>query len=188
MADRNELLTDEDVAGAVMPYVRAFGAGVVDPLGIPSWGLQQLAQRVPSISPMTPETADWYARTMREARAESPVAAGAGTMILPWGGMGLAGRMTAREMMEGLPLFAALGGNLGYLSRLRNEPLPESKRNEMLGLGPQADDLLDQLKYYYGPDAANFGELFKRRLYTRYDTLPMERAARVPFPPDPAKP
>lgn len=93
----------------IAPYMRAFGAGLVDPMGLPSWAYNKLAG--------TPD-ADWYMRRMQEARAESPIAAGMGSAVLP-AGAGLtaarvAGALTPLDLAR-FPWLAAMGagGALG---------------------------------------------------------------------------
>ena len=57
-----------------MPYVQAFGAGLIDPSGLPSWAYNQYAG--------TPAS-DWYMRRMQELRNESSIAACMGSGIVP---------------------------------------------------------------------------------------------------------
>jgi hypothetical protein len=71
-----------------LPYLRAFGAGVVDPMGIPSWAYNKL-----SGSP----NSDWYTRRMQEARDESPILAGMGSAV-PMAPLGV-GYMAARNAL-----------------------------------------------------------------------------------------
>ena len=101
----------------VAPHARAFGAGLVDPMGLPSWLLDAYAKRWPEHTPMSPATADWYRRRMQEARDESPVAAGVGSSVLPFllggGAARVAGELTTQEMLHGLPLFMQMGAAVG---------------------------------------------------------------------------
>jgi hypothetical protein len=113
------------------PHARAFGAGLVDPMGLPSWLLDAYAQRWPQYTPMNPATADWYRRRMQEARDESPVAAGVGSSVLPFlvgGGAARAvGELTTRELLEGLPIFMQFGAAVGGM-RDSVFPPPTKKR------------------------------------------------------------
>ena len=111
----------------VLPHARAFGAGFVDPAGIPSWLLNVLARNAPSYSPVTSETADWYQRRMQEARDESPMAAGIGSTLLPGWWWGARGGMNAKELLQATPLLIAGGGAAGNL-REGLSPPPRQQR------------------------------------------------------------
>jgi len=103
---------------AGLPHMRAFGAGAADPMGIPTWVLDQLAQRGYS-GPIKPELADWLKRRAQEMRNESPIAAGMGSGLgygLGLGGLAKAtGELGAREVIQGIPLWMQLGGAVGGL-------------------------------------------------------------------------
>jgi hypothetical protein len=60
--------------GPAQPHAEAFGAGLIDPARIPSRLLNKLWG-----SPNT----DWYERWSEEKQRRSPVAAGAGSVVLP---------------------------------------------------------------------------------------------------------
>ncbi len=98
-----------EALGPATPHLRAFGAGLIDPAGIPSWIANLVAHG--------PKT-DWYERRMKEARDESPTAAGLGSAVLPTliGGPLLGG--TAAETMQLLPHSLAMGGSAGSLKDL----------------------------------------------------------------------
>lgn len=100
-----------------MPHARAFGAGVVDPMGLPSWLMNALAN--------TPGT-DWYKRRMQEARNESPVAAGVGSTIplaaLGLGGLRVAGQLTSAEAMGAFPDVMGIGAGISGLRGAFVEP------------------------------------------------------------------
>jgi hypothetical protein len=91
----------------VMPYARAFGAGLVDPMGLPSWAYNKLAGS---------QNADWYMRRMQEARNESPFAAGVGSTVLPallgLGGLRTLGQLTSAEAMGAFPEVMTLGAGV----------------------------------------------------------------------------
>lgn len=132
MADANEALIRALMARPVMPeefdrpeplgqlapHMRAFGAGVVDPMGLPSWALNKIAP--------TPGR-DWYMRRMQEARDESPIAAGAGSAVLPslvgLGGLGL----TAGEIAGALPLAMQIGTGVGGVRDALFEPAKQRR-------------------------------------------------------------
>lgn len=102
----------------VMSYARAFGAGLVDPMGLPSWAANALAR--------TPGT-DWYKRRMQEARDESPVAAGIGSAVVPSliGGPLLGGTMS--ETAAAMPVALQIGGGVGSLRDILAPP-PRKQR------------------------------------------------------------
>ena len=96
-------------------HLRAFGAGLADPMGAPSWALNKWTQNLPAMSPVSPSTAEWYEKLMADARAESPIAAGAGSALIPgMGGLKLA-HTTGRELMRGIPILMTMGGYAGGL-------------------------------------------------------------------------
>lgn len=121
----------DQIGNPLAPHLRAFGAGVVDPMGLPSWVVNRLAG--------TPTT-DWYQRRMQEARDESPVAAGVGSAVLPsvvgLGGLRAIGELTAREAFQGFPF----GLGAGYWAGKGREALAPPKKQR-----PQAS---------YPPDGA----------------------------------
>jgi hypothetical protein len=113
--------------GLLTPYARAFGAGLVDPMGIPSWLAHKLS-KAPEDGRMS--NSEWYKRTMQDARDESPIAAGVGSSVLPalLGGGVLRGigELTARESMEMIPYALQIGGGLGGARGVVSPP--ETKR------------------------------------------------------------
>jgi hypothetical protein len=92
----------------VMPHARAFGAGVVDPMGWPSGIYNMLAGETIN--------SRWYKDRMQEARNESPVAAGVGSTILPallgLGGLRAAGQLTSAEALGAFPELMTLGASV----------------------------------------------------------------------------
>lgn len=118
--------------GSMQPYAEAFGAGLVDPMGVPSWVYNKLAG-----SP----NSDWYKRWMQEKRDQSPVAAGMGSAVpLAVGGMGVAGLraaaqfpgyvtpgMIARDTGRMLGPAMAMGGALGNASDLLSPSLRRTR-------------------------------------------------------------
>ena len=104
-----EILSQEAFQPAypsIRPYAEAFGAGAIDPAGLPSWLVNGLIR-----SPAT----DWYERRMTEARRQSPIAAGIGSSLIPGVGIGVAGRATAGEIAGMMPYASQFGGSLGAL-------------------------------------------------------------------------
>ncbi len=111
MADANEALIKALMARPVMPEefdrsaplgnfqprAEAFGAGMIDPMGVPSW----LANKTIG-SPAT----DWYERWAQEKRDQSPIAAGMGSAV-PLAALG-AGGLAARAAGT----YAAVGARL----------------------------------------------------------------------------
>ena len=121
-------------------YARAFGAGLVDPAGVPSWALNALAGALPALSPVSPESAAWYKRRMQEMRDESPVMAGVGSAVLPSlfgvGGVAAALRASspslqggrfAKEVLETLPYGLGIGAALGKVRGVLDPPPPKSR-------------------------------------------------------------
>jgi hypothetical protein len=114
--------------GPLQPHAEAFGAGVIDPMGIPSWAANKL---------MNSPNADWYQRWAQEKRDQSPVAAGMGSSVLP-GILGLGalrgvGELTTREALQGFPFATQLGLVLGGA---RNSVSPPPQRQRPQGAYP----------------------------------------------------
>jgi hypothetical protein len=103
--------------GSLQPHAEAFGAGVVDPMGVPSWLANKLAG-----SPNT----DWYQRWAQEKRDQSPFAAGVGSTILPallgLGGLRAAGQLTSAEALGAFPEVMALGTGVSGVRSAFVEP------------------------------------------------------------------
>jgi hypothetical protein len=97
----------------IMPHARAFGAGVADPMGLPSWLYNRLAGDTIN--------SRWYKDRMQEARDESPMAAGAGSAVLPallagpLVGGPLLGAGSVGEAMTIVPPIIGIGGALGRM-------------------------------------------------------------------------
>ena len=89
------------------PAAKAFGSGLVDPMGMTGMALGAAGY-------------DHQARRLKEMRAENPVAAGMGSMLAPGLGVMKAGGMTVRELMN-LPGIASLMGAGGYLGDIANK-------------------------------------------------------------------
>jgi hypothetical protein len=103
--------------GPAQPHAEAFGAGLIDPARIPSRLLNKLWG-----SPNT----DWYERWSAEKQRRSPVAAGAGSAVLP--------------TLIGGPL---LGGSAGEVAGLAGATLPLGASGGLLEM--QIRDLLGSL-------------------------------------------
>jgi hypothetical protein len=113
-----EVYDRQEALGPLMPHLRAFGAGVVDPMGIPSWAVNKVAP--------TPGR-DWYMRRMQEARDESPIAAGMGSAVLP-GVVGLGGLgLTAAEVASAMPHALGVGSGIGSVREVLSPP-PRKQR------------------------------------------------------------
>lgn len=82
-----------------LPYARAFGAGVVDPWGMTGRGLKALGFEHP-------------ARKLYEWRAESPMAAGAGSGLTTGLTMGRLGGARLGEMMDPSLLGPLMGAGM----------------------------------------------------------------------------
>jgi hypothetical protein len=119
---RGELI-DPTVIDA-RPYARAFGAGLIDPMGVPSWLAHQAIG-----SPKT----DWYQRRMQELRDESPVMAGAGSAVLPallagpLVGGPLLGAGSATEALTVMPPIMGIGSALGKMRHHIWEPQSQQR-------------------------------------------------------------
>ena len=137
---RNPTMPEEfdrpEALGSLTPHLRAFGAGVVDPMGLPSWFMEYLSRH--GRLSLNQETADWYRRRMQEARDESPMAAGLGSAVVPAlaGGAGLVGlgELTGAEFLSGLPHALGIGGAMGGM-RSALWP-PEQKRRPQAAYPP----------------------------------------------------
>ena len=110
---RGELRDENPLA----PHAAAFGAGLIDPMGLAGYA----GRGVASVKPewLDPIKARWFADYMQEQRNRSPIAAGVGSSVLPFmlgGGVARGvGELTTREFFEGLPLFMQLGAGVGGL-------------------------------------------------------------------------
>ncbi len=107
-------------------YIKAFGAGLIDPAGLTGWAARGASHMAPGM--LSPETAKGFQDTMQRARAGSYIASGAGSMLVPGLGFaGTVGRMTLPELARGAPLLAALGGQVGNLyESVRSGYYPEN--------------------------------------------------------------
>jgi hypothetical protein len=114
--------------GSLQPHAEAFGAGLVDPMGIPSWLVNKLAG-----SPNT----DWYQRWAQEKRDQSPFAAGVGSTILPGllglGGLRAAGQLTSAEALGAFPEVMGLGAGV---SGVRNAFVGPARKQRPQGSYP----------------------------------------------------
>jgi hypothetical protein len=108
--------------GAAQRHVEAFGAGFVDPMGVPSWLANKLIG-----SPNT----DWYERWAQEKRNRSPFAAGVGSTVLPallgLGGLRAAGQLTSAEALGASPELAALGISVSGVRSAFVDPAREQR-------------------------------------------------------------
>jgi hypothetical protein len=104
---------------SLRPYAEAFGAGLIDPAGIPSWLANWIMRK-----PLT----DWYKRRMQEARDQSPMLAGAGSAAIPallagpLVGGPLLGAGSTAEAMNIVPPIMGIGSALGKMSHHWYEP------------------------------------------------------------------
>ena len=94
---------------AGLPYMRAFGAGLVDPL---PFGLTEMAAKALSEWGLLPPNTDLKARRLREMQAEAPITAGAASALIPGMGMGKLYGLTAKELLQGIGPLIGLGGSL----------------------------------------------------------------------------
>ena len=94
---------------AGLKYMRAFGAGLVDPL---PFGLTEMAMNALAERGYLPPNSDLYARRLREMQAEAPITAGAASALVPGMGMGKLYGMTAKELLQGIGPLMGLGGSL----------------------------------------------------------------------------
>lgn len=123
-------------------YGGAFGAGVVDPMGVPSWALTQIPEKY---SPVSGANADWYKRRMQEARDESPTAAGAGSAVLPallagpLVGGPLLGAGSTAEAMTVMPPIMGIGAAGGRIKNAIDDMSrhPDRKRRPQAAYPPE---------------------------------------------------
>lgn len=155
--------------GGVAPHVRAFGAGLVDPFGIPSRLMRLYADNAPTaLSPVSQEDAKAYRQTMRNARDESPLMGGAGSgaaLLYPlarlagWGaasGAPLAGAQIANLMNGGLlntaDSFPLSSGNLKERWRTVSDNVDRRSALKRYGDVPSKSEL-DEYGNRRGDDA-----------------------------------
>jgi len=117
---------DRQNEAAGLPYLRAFGAGLVDPL---PFGLTEYMANRLSQSGHLPPNADLQARRLREMQNEAPFTAGTSAALIPSGvGLGVLraiGQLTTREALDPKTWLALtqMGGGLSDLSAaIRDAP------------------------------------------------------------------
>ena len=94
---------------AGLKYMRAFGAGLIDPL---PFGLTEMAAKALSQQGYLPANSDLKARRLSEMQAEAPITAGAASALIPGLGMGKLYGLTAKELLQGIGPLMGLGGSL----------------------------------------------------------------------------
>ena len=126
------------LAGPVMPeaydiqepaglkYMRAFGAGLVDPL---PFGLTEMAMNALAQQGYLPANSDLYACRLREMQAEAPITAGASSALIPGIGIARLGGASLKEAMNPAMLAGMMqvGGGLAAVKDILLEPGPPKR-------------------------------------------------------------
>ena len=101
--------------GEMLRHARAFGAGLVDPMGLSGYAARGVSHLAPQM--LSPEAARSFSDRMSGYRDESPVAAGMASTLIPgMGALRLAGA-TAQGLRRAAPLLMGVGGSGGALYR-----------------------------------------------------------------------
>ena len=111
---------------AGLPYLRAFGAGLVDPL---PFGMTEAAARALAERGYLPPNADLKARRLREMQAEAPITSGAASALIPGLGMGKVYGLTGMELLRGIGPLMGFGGSLQNVREAISDT-PQPKRTQ----------------------------------------------------------
>lgn len=111
---------------AGLKYMRAFGAGLIDPL---PFGLTEMAAKALAERGMLPANFDLKARRLREMQAEAPITAGAASALIPGIGGGRLAGATLKEATNPAMIASMMqvGGGLAGLKDILLEPGPPKR-------------------------------------------------------------